>query len=666
VAKPEQAMPGSTVEPAVSAMRRVALAAILVLAALVYLRCLNDGFVYDDNILIVGNHYLGQWSFLWKSLFRDEYWFQDPLRLPQSPRYRPLLLIWFALQYHLFGLNPVGWHATMIAVHLIAVWLVFRVAERLTGELRAALLAALLFALMPIHAQAVAWATGFGLVLTGAFQLGAFDSFTRRAAAPRRSWIVSLALYAGALLSHGESAVAFFGLVALYGFLFEARGPTSREVSRMAALAPRIRHGLVCASPFMAEMLIYLLVRKLILGNQAMGARNIDAVQFAATGPRVMASYLELLAMPWLATPGHGVLVVSSLRAPAFWLPAIILASLAAALFMLPIERRRRELYVFCAGWIVMSLAPVMYLPALRPDQMVADNYLYTASAGSSVLVADWIVRFSRRGAWSARLARSATAAMMLVCTVSLWRAQGAWHDDLSLFSRCVQDSPEAQICHSQLGTVMRRLGDLSGAARELSIARDLDPGDGRTLYELGQADAQLGRLDQGTKEVARGLSMTPDPPAYAYMVLAQLYYLNGEQARSEATLKYLETLFDGAHAAGLARARIEVYRGDAAGAETLLRGLTARYPDDERLWAMLGQARAERGRIGEALSAYGEAAKLAPGDPAPWLAAAQLLHASNRDREALEQCRRALAAGPDNPDALALMNQIERGITKR
>ncbi len=458
----------------------------------------------------------------------------------------------------------------------------------------------------------------------------------------------------------------FPGLVALYSFIFESRGPTSREGSQSAPLARRIRHGLVCASPFMAETLIYLSVRKLILGNQALGTTSIiTAVQFAATAPRVMAAYLELLAMPWLATPGHRVLLVSTLSAPAFWLPAIILASLAAAVFMLLIERRRRELYVFCAGWIVMSLAPVMYLPALRPDQIVADNYLYTASAGSSVLIADWIVHFSRRGTWSARLAWSAVAAMMLVCAVSLWRAQAVWHDNLSLFSRCVQDFPEAQICHSQLGTALKRSGDLAGAQRELRAAHELGP-DPVTLFELGQVDAQLGQVDLGAQEVAAGLSSMSNRSAYGYMVLAQLYYLNGEQARSEAILKYMETLFDGAHAAGLARARIEVDRGDAAGAETLLRSLTARYPDDERSWAMLGQVLAGQGRVGEALSAYNEAAKVAPGDPGPWLAAAQLLHASNRDREALEQCRRALAAAPNNPDALALMTQIERGIAKR
>ena len=657
-------MRGSTALAAGSAMRQVALAGILVLAALVYLRCLSNGFVYDDNILIVGNHYLGEWSFLWKSLFRDEYWFQDPFHLPQSPRYRPFLLIWFALQYHLFGLNPVGWHATMVAVHILAVWLIFKIAARLTGDIRAALLAAAVFALMPIQVQAVAWATGFTMVLTGLFQLGAFALFIQRARGWRRDWPVSLALYASALLSH-ESAVAFPGLVVLYGFLLESRGTTSSEMSGPAPLARRIRHGLVCALPFALETFLYLLVRKLILGNQAMGARNIDAVQFAATVPRVMASFIELLAMPWLATPGHRVLVVSSLLAPGCWLPAIILASLAAALLMLPMQRRRRELYLFCAGWIVISLVPMMYLPARRPDQLVSDPYLYPASAGSSILIASLIFQVSGTGAWATRLAWSASAAIVLVFALSTWRAQGVWHDNVTMFSRCVQDFPEAQICHSQLGTVLRRSGDLAGAERELRAAQVLDPSDPVTLFEVGQVDAQLGRVDLGAREVAAGLSGMTNRSAYGYMVLAQLYYLNGEQARGEAILKYMETLFEGAHAAGLARARIKIERGNASGAETLLRSLAARYPDDERLWTMLGQTLGEQGHAAEALSAFNEATKLAPGDPAPWLAAAQLLHASNRDHEALEQCRRALATAPNNSEALALMRQIERGIAK-
>src|SRR5208282_5607178 len=71
--------------------QRLILAGILLATLVVYLRCLGNGFVYDDHLLILSNPYIGQWSFLWKSLTRSEYWFIDTVT---TSRYRPLFSIW--------------------------------------------------------------------------------------------------------------------------------------------------------------------------------------------------------------------------------------------------------------------------------------------------------------------------------------------------------------------------------------------------------------------------------------------------------------------------------------------------------------------------------------------------------------------------------------------
>ncbi len=107
----------------ISGRERLILAGILLAALVVYLRCLGNGFVWDDDLLILSNPCIGQWSFLWKSLTRSEYWFNATV---PAIRYRPLFSIWLALSYHLFGFKPAGWHALTVAVHLVAVWLVFK------------------------------------------------------------------------------------------------------------------------------------------------------------------------------------------------------------------------------------------------------------------------------------------------------------------------------------------------------------------------------------------------------------------------------------------------------------------------------------------------------------------------------------------------------------
>ena len=214
------------------------LLAILAVTSLVYLRCLANGFVLDDGAMIVNNPDLGNWSFLWKAFTREEFWYSDAAFLPHYRNYRPLLLVNYWIHYHLFGLNPAPWHASIVAVHLLATWLVFKIARRLTGESTPALLAASLFALTPIHAAAVVWMAASGMVLSTTLILAAFYLIMQRAKGSVRNWAAAIACYAGALLCH-ESAIAFPALVACYAFLF-AESDAGETVSMRVAFSAQL------------------------------------------------------------------------------------------------------------------------------------------------------------------------------------------------------------------------------------------------------------------------------------------------------------------------------------------------------------------------------------------------------------------------------------------
>ena len=376
------------------------LGGVLLFTALVYLRSLGDGFVSDDDTLVLGNPYIGQWSFLWKSLFRGEYWFADRVR--DLARYRPLLLAWTGLNYHLFGFNPVGWHATMVAVHLVAVWLVFKVAVRLTGDGRGALLAALLFGLLPVHAEVVSWVSGFGLVMSAAFALAAFYVFIGRAES--RNWLAAMGLYALALLSH-ETAATLPALIGCYVFLLEQRATDESGPERMGA---RIRSALLCMLPFVLEVFLYLVVRARALGfvltNPNIPVSNVTVAQVLMTVPRVFVEYLAVLAIPWMAGPSHRVLIVTSPASPHFYLSVAALLMLVGGSFVLLRNHPRRRLYLFCLAWMALALAPAMDLFAFLEDQIVHDGYAYLASAGGCVLVADWALNLGRAGALAKRV----------------------------------------------------------------------------------------------------------------------------------------------------------------------------------------------------------------------------------------------------------------------
>ena len=266
--------------------------------------------------MLVKNPNLGDWSFVWKAFTREEFWYSDAGFLPHFRNYRPLLLVLYWIDYRLFGLNPAPWHASAVLVHLVAVWLVFKISRRLSNNSTSALLAASLFALTPVHVAAVGWMAGSGFALAAAFGLAAFYLILPRADGSVRTSPGAIALYACALLSH-ESATSFPALVACYAFIFiEGRDTT---------LWNRVRRAVIWSAPFAIELLLYLCIRRMVLGffvsNPYDFANLLTNAQAVLTVPLVFATYLAILAIPTLTMPNHTVLPVSSLLSPEFWEP---------------------------------------------------------------------------------------------------------------------------------------------------------------------------------------------------------------------------------------------------------------------------------------------------------------------------------------------------------
>ena len=279
-----------------------------------YLRCLGNAFVLDDVSMFVRNPDLRHWSFLWKAFTRNEFWYTPAwfLQIEQYRNYRPLYLVWCWMDYQLFSLNPAPWHASILAMHLLAVLLVFKISRRLAGESTSALLAASLFALTPVHVAAIAWMAASCYVLATTLGLAAFYLILPRADGTGRSWAAAIALYACALLCH-ESLTAFPALVACYAFLFDPNDPEAgvSVESKKASFWVRARRAFIWQAPFAVELLAYMVVRKLVLGffvsNPYFFQNLLTDEQAVLTVPLVFTTYLAELLMPWRVLPLHRV-----------------------------------------------------------------------------------------------------------------------------------------------------------------------------------------------------------------------------------------------------------------------------------------------------------------------------------------------------------------------
>jgi tetratricopeptide (TPR) repeat protein len=581
--------------------------AALAITLLVYLRCIGNAFVFDDNEMIVINRSIGDWAMIWRSFVNDSWWFRNPNKLPQSAYYRPLQDVWLSVNYHLFGFNPAGWHILIIAMHLVAVWLVFRIARELTDSRQSRwtpIIAATLFGVLPVHAQAVVWPTAIPLPMAAVFMLGALLGFIRSERDRNASKLLAPTLYALALLSH-ESAVGFPFIALAYVVL----------LCPESASGSRVRRAAIASAPFFIELAIYLAIRFLVLGflSRLNLTSTMTRAQEILTIPSVLGTYLLMLIEPWRASPVHPVGIVSSMTSGAFYLPILALVGIFGAAVFALWSDRYRSFYLFCALWMAVSIAPVLNLRAFTPIALVEDRYLYMASAAWCLAIAQLAVTYLPKVEPSGRLLAAATAIATLACVIILFHVESFWHDEYALFSTCVERSPGSSLCHDRLGVALIDRGDISGAEQQFQLAYAIAPDAGVNLYHLGSVHVRMGRTEEALGELKRALAILNDAPAGAYIEYAKLADSIGKTAERDDALQKAARRPGGAKAVELARAELMINHGDLAGAEGLMRAAIARDPGGADYWTMLGVTLSRQGRNEEALEAYQHSLSLKP-----------------------------------------------------
>ena len=125
----------------------------------VYAPVFDTGFIWDDDSYVTKNPTLRSLEGL------GQIWFEPTA----TPQYYPLVFTGFWLEYQLWGLNPLGYHLVNILIHAVSAVLVWRILGSL--QVPGAWLAAVIFALHPVHVESVAWITERKNVLSGLFYL---------------------------------------------------------------------------------------------------------------------------------------------------------------------------------------------------------------------------------------------------------------------------------------------------------------------------------------------------------------------------------------------------------------------------------------------------------------------------------------------------------------
>ena len=124
------------------------------LGFLVYCNSLALHFCLDDEAAIIDNPDLRS-NASWLGLFKNDFWGKLISEQDSHKSYRPLTVATFRLNYMLHELQPLGYHLVNVLLHSAVCYLYVLLCGVVFSDVWPALIAGLLFAVHPIHTEAV-------------------------------------------------------------------------------------------------------------------------------------------------------------------------------------------------------------------------------------------------------------------------------------------------------------------------------------------------------------------------------------------------------------------------------------------------------------------------------------------------------------------------------
>ena len=445
-------------------LARAALAAAVIVA---YGPALRAGFIWDDDGYVTENQTLLNLEGL------AQIWL-EPRSLPQ---YYPLVHTSYWIEYRLWRLEPAGYHAVNVSLHLLVALLLWRVLLRL--GVPGPRLAAALFALHPVHVESVAWVTERKNVLSGLFYLSAALVYLRfdppgDEDCRRNPWLYvgAALLFLLALLSKSVTATLPAALGVVYWW---HRGTLSLRTAwpLLPLLLLGAASGLYTASLEVSQV-------------GAAGAEwSLPLVERALVAGRAIVFYASKLILPWPLSFNYPRWAIDG-SAP--WQYAFPVAVLSLSLTLFLARKRIGRGPLAALLFFAVTLFPALGFLNVYPHRYswVADHFQYLASIGPIALGAAGLALAARALPWPAQ----AAGLTLLLGTYAMltFQQSGHYRDPETLWRATLAHNPSSFLAQSNLGNVLLRRGEIVEALPHYRAAVEIRPNDFVILNNLAWA----------------------------------------------------------------------------------------------------------------------------------------------------------------------------------
>ena len=533
---------------------RAVLAGLFVTAA-IYCRDLQYDFLLDDVQLILMNQTTASWHNL-KMIFTTDAFFAQGPRVPIAQtalHYRPVFMLWLMINQQFFGSVLPWWHLTSLLLHLGVTFLVYKLGVKMLKEPWAAALAALFFALHPIHTESVSYVSASTDLLVALFSIVAFFWYARfREECASRTYLAGAVFAAALAMFSKETGAMFPWLLVAYEALRDAPPGTRRNW----------RHW-VWTLPFFGVVAAYAVVRTLLFGHNVGPGPGGGRLAALTDVPLVLVVYLRNLLWP----------VHLSFLYPVEWstqwtlLKGAVLILLLAIVTLLWSRYRARPVLRLLLLWTaILFVPPLMGVSAFVREGWVQDRHMYLVSVPLFLVLAALLTE--------SKLPRTASVAagalILVVLSIETAMQLPRFSDGISIYESALQVAPRNSLAHFYFAEALCGYGRYEEAFREFRITEELRPQEPVAYGSYAEALSEVGRNEEAAAEYEKALRWAASPAPYRAFLLYRL-------------------------------ASIKVKESDAVAGEGYLREAIRIAPDAPSYHAVLAEALRRQGRVQEA-----------------------------------------------------------------
>ena len=560
---------------------------ILVITFVVFIPSLNNDFVnWDDDVNILDNPNLQ--AFTWqniKGIFTSDV----------IGNYNPLPIFTFAIEKHFFGLNPTVFHVNNLLLHLVCVFLIYRICLQLGLNIMAAALVALLFGIHPMRVESVAWVTERKDVLFGTFYLGAMFYYLKFLKNEQQKYYaIVLILFIISLFSKIQAVALPLSLLAVDYYL-------KKDIDWKIILDK---------IPFFALSLAFGLIGVSMLSHTGSmdDATHYSFFERLTVGAYSYSVYLVKFIFPYEMSP----LYPYQNEMPTHYFIGYIGAFAMLAWFIYALKKQQKSI-VFGIAFFTFNVMFMLQIVGAGQG-LLADRFTYIPYFGLFFLLAYAYQKLVKENPNYKRNLQIGFSAYLLLFAVMTFVQCDVWKNGKTLWTHVIKHYDNAATPFANLGHFYRDENNFQKAIENYSLA--IEKGQKASAYNSrGKMYFENGKSTEAMQDYNNGLALATEDKVRSE-ILSNRGALYGQQNKLDLALKDLN------EAAQL-------------------------YPDNKNAYSMRSMVYFQQNDYANALADYDKILSIDPADVNIWYERGIVLNSQRKNNEALKSFNRAIQLDP-------------------